>query len=152
MVVARARHGCIGHGNKIPWDRPLDRLRFAQITDGHSVIMGRRTYDSIGRPLPGRRMIVISRDPDLRIDGCEVYGSLDRAIEAARDTDDEPCVIGGASVYQQALDLATVIHLTEIDTLIHGDASFVFDEHNWTESERCKQDDMVFRTLVRKGA
>ena len=105
LVVAVADNGVIGVNNQLPWRLPNDLQRFKSITMGKAIIMGRKTFESIGKPLPGRRNIVVSRRPDLVIDGCTVVNSVQSAIEAA-GKEDELMVIGGADIYRQALPLA----------------------------------------------
>lgn len=111
IIVAAAENGAIGHRGTMPWHLPADLKYFKSVTVGHNVIMGRRTFESIGRPLPGRRNLVISRQPDLTITGCELYSSLETALEAA---DDEAFVIGGAQIYRQAWDKASRLFLTRV--------------------------------------
>ena len=121
----------IGRSGTLPWHLPADLRFFKQTTMGHPVIMGRRTYDSVGRPLPGRTNIVISRDPALQRDGVSVVGSLAEALQKAEDTD-EVFVVGGAEIYRQALPLATRIYLTLIHVELEGDTFFPeLDETKW---------------------
>jgi dihydrofolate reductase len=124
LVCAMASNRVIGAGNRIPWDVPEDRKHFVEVTRGHSVIMGRATWDSIGKPLPKRRNIVISRRPGLQLTGAEVVPSLAAAIELARREDPEPRVIGGAQIYAEALPLATRIYLSVLDAAHTGDTYF----------------------------
>jgi dihydrofolate reductase len=124
IVVAMASNRVIGQGNRIPWDLLEDRKHFVAVTRGHSVIMGRATWESIGKPLPKRRNIVVSRSRDLTIEGVEVTHSLPDAIALARDGDDEPRIIGGAQIYNEALPLATRIYLTILDESHAGDTLF----------------------------
>jgi dihydrofolate reductase len=151
IVVAMARGGVIGRGNDLPWHVPEDLKHFRRLTTGHAILMGRRTHESIGRPLPQRRNIVISRQPDLRIDGCEVVGSLEEAITLARDGGDSmPMVIGGAAIYRAALPLATQLHITEIDRDVEGDVFFpALDRSAFEEVERHPGEtpDVTFITL-----
>lgn len=113
IIVAAAENGAIGLRGAMPWHLPADLKYFKSVTVGHNVIMGRRTFGSIGRPLPGRRNLVISRRHDLQIEGCEVFPSLEAALEAA---DEGAFVIGGAQVYQQAWDRASRLYLTRVHT------------------------------------
>lgn len=132
MIVARAHDGAIGRDNTLPWRLPEDLRHFKATTLGHPVIMGRKTFDSIGRPLPGRRMIVVSGDPAWSHPGCERAGSLDEALTMARTDarghpvpDAEVFIAGGASVYAQALAHADRAVVTEIDLTVEGaDAHF----------------------------
>ena len=136
LVVAVARNGVIGRGNQLPWRLPDDLAYFKRVTMGRPVIMGRRTYESIGKPLPGRTNIVVTRDRGFRVaPGCVVAHSLQEAWEAAEGAE-EACVIGGTSLFEETLPTADVIHLTEVDADVEGDTYFPpFDRGEWTESE-----------------
>jgi dihydrofolate reductase len=123
LIVARARNGAIGKDNGMPWHLPADLAHFKRTTLGRPVIMGRRTWESIGRALPGRRNIVVSRTPGWRAPGAEVVGSLDEAWRAAEGAD-EAFVIGGAQLYAEALPVADRIYLTDIVGEVDGDAFF----------------------------
>jgi dihydrofolate reductase len=136
IIVARARNGVIGRDNALPWHLPEDLRHFKATTLGHPVLMGRRTFESIGRPLPGRRNIVITRDPAWFHEGCERAGSLDDAIQACADVP-EAFVIGGGQVYLEALPRADVLQVTEVDTEPDGDAFFPApDPRHWRLTER----------------
>ena len=136
LIAAVARNGVIGRNGKIPWRLPGDLPRFKRITMGHPVVMGRRTWESLGKPLPGRRNVVLSRAPGLELDGAEVYESLAAAL-AACATASEVFVIGGTEAYREALPLAQRLLLTEIDADIDGDAFFPpFDRSLWRETRR----------------
>lgn len=136
LIAAVARNGVIGRDGGIPWRIPGDLPRFKRITMGHPVIMGRRTWESLGRPLPGRRNLVISRAPDLALPGAEVYPSLRAALDACAGSA-EVFVIGGTDAYREALPLAQRLLLTEIDADIEGDAYFPpFDRSHWREVAR----------------
>jgi dihydrofolate reductase len=124
LIMAMARNGVIGRGGSLPWHVSEDLQHFRRITVGHAIIMGRKTYDSIGRALPKRRNIVVSRKPDSAFPGCETATTLEEAIALARRTDPCPFVIGGATLYEEALPLATEIHLTKIDEDAEGDVCF----------------------------
>ena len=151
FVVAIADGGVIGKNGELPWRIPEDLKHFKNVTMGHAVIMGRKTYDSIGKVLPGRRFVIVSRQPGLAIDGAAVATSVDEAIAIARQTDDEPRVIGGAQIYETALPLATKIYLTEIHRKVDGDAFFHLDRTGFRETERRKgeTDGVEFVTLER---
>lgn len=151
LVLAVAKNGIIGSGGKVPWRVPEDLKHFRLSTTGHAVIMGRKTWDEVGKPLPDRRNIVVSRNADLRLDGAEVVTSLDQAIALARTTDAEPRVIGGAEIYRLALPLATRVLLTEIQLEPEGDTSFTLDRSGFRETERRVGEDAraVFVTLER---
>jgi dihydrofolate reductase len=133
IVVAVAENGVIGAGNQLPWRLPDDLKRFKALTMGKPVVMGRKTYESIGKPLPGRTNIVISRRSDLRLPGCTVVNSLPAAWAAAGDAP-EIAVIGGADIYAQALSSTDVLHLTRVHTTIPGDAWFpALEPAQWRE-------------------
>ncbi len=114
LIVARARHGAIGQANRLPWRLPEDLQHFKETTLGHPILMGRRTFDSIGRPLPGRRNLILSRDPHWQHPGCERVGSIAEAIERCA-TDQTLFIAGGDQVYRLAMARADRILLTEID-------------------------------------
>lgn len=152
LIVAYAVPGrVIGDGERMPWHHPADLKHFRAVTTGHAVIMGRKTWASIGRPLPKRRNLVLSRDATFRADGAEVFADLTAAIAAARAGGDAcPMVIGGGTVYAQALPLATVLHLTEVHEVHAGSVRFPdLDEAHWTETTRRSDPPLVFRELRR---
>lgn len=135
LVVAMARNRIIGRDNQLPWKLPADLAYFKQVTMGHPIVMGRRTYESIGRPLPGRLNIVVSRNPGFRAPGCTVVDSLEAAWRVAGDAA-EVCVIGGTSLFAEALPIADRIHLTEVEADVPGDTYFPeFDRSQWAERE-----------------
>lgn len=139
FVVAVARNGVIGHTNGMPWHLPSDLVFFKRLTMGHPIIMGRKTHESIGKPLPGRMNIVITRDPALRAPGCVVVDSLEAAYRAAGGVD-EVFVIGGAQVYGAAMATIDRIYLTEVEAEIEGDTWFpAIDRSQWTEVELSRQ-------------
>lgn len=136
IIVAMGDNRVIGIENALPWDLPADMKWFRQNTLGKPVIMGRKTYDSIGRPLPKRRNIVISRDTELKIEACEVVNSADAALSLCQD-EEEVMIIGGASFYEQMLDRADRLYLTQVHTAPEGDAHFPeIDAQQWREKER----------------
>lgn len=140
FVVAAAQNRVIGQGNRMPWHLPSDLAFFKRITMGHPIVMGRKTYESIGKPLPGRTNIVITRDPGFRAPGCVVVDSLEAAYRAAGDTD-EVFVIGGAQIYQAAMANVDRIYLTEIQASPEGDTWFPeIDRRQWIETELATQD------------
>ena len=153
LIVAVARNGVIGKDGGLPWHVSEDLKHFKKTTHGHAVIMGRKTHDSIGRPLPKRRNIVVTRQTGTLFPGCEAAHSLDEAIALARATDDCPFIIGGASLYEEALPLATELHLTTIDEDVDGDAYFPEDLSEFVEVESRKGETagVVFRLLRRKA-
>lgn len=135
LIVARAANGVIGAHNTLPWRLPEDLKYFRARTMGHPIIMGRKTWDSLGRPLPGRRNMVVSRNPHFTAQGAETFTSLDAALAVC--TDEEAFVIGGALLYAQALPLVTRIYLTEIHQDFGGDAHFpALDARVWLETSR----------------
>ncbi len=152
LVVAVARNGVIGHRGTLPWHLPEDLKHFKAVTLGHAIIMGRRTHESIGRALPGRRNIVVTREPTAKFEGCEVASSLEAALALARQTDPMPMVIGGAQLYQAALPLVTSVWLTEVNRDVEGDTRLPFNRSDWHEvSRRAGADDVTFFELVRKA-
>jgi dihydrofolate reductase len=135
LVVAMARNRVIGRNNQLPWHLPAELAHFKRVTLGHPVVMGRRTYESIGKSLPGRLNIVVTRNPDFRAPGCTVVASLEAAWKAAGDAA-EVSVIGGTSLFRAALPIADRIHLTEVQADIPGDTFFPeFDRGEWVETE-----------------
>jgi len=126
----------IGINNKLPWHLPADLRHFRRLTTGHPVIMGRRNYESIGKPLPDRTNIVVTRNPDYRAAGCLVTHSLDDAMNSAGN-DSEIFIIGGAEIYRQAFDRANRIFITLIHARIEGDTYFPeFEGPPWREISR----------------
>ncbi|WP_449435306.1 dihydrofolate reductase [Pedobacter steynii] len=123
IVVAIAQNNAIGKNNQLLWHLPADLKHFKQITSGHTIIMGRKTYDSIGRPLPNRRNIVITRNMGLTIEGAEVVTTLEDAL-ALCDNEDEVFIVGGAQIYEQALAKTHRIHLTTVHQNYDGDTFF----------------------------
>ena len=153
LIVAYARNRVIGRDGAMPWHYRDDLQHFKRVTLGHPILMGRRTYESIGRSLPGRRNLVLTRQAGYTAEGCEVFSSLEDALSAARRTDDLPFVIGGAALYRLALPQVTHLYLTEIQEEVQGDTYFPeIDEQAWQETERSQGAEgmLVFRTLVRR--
>lgn len=133
LVVAAARNGVIGRDNGLPWRLPADLAHFKRVTLGYPILMGRRTWESIGRPLPGRQNIVLTRDPSFRAPGASVVHSLAEARAAAAGAE-RLMVIGGAELYRACLAEAEVVHLTEVDAEIEGDARFPpWRREDWQE-------------------
>ena len=123
LIVAMAKNRAIGINNKMPWHLPADFAWFKKNTLGHPIVMGRKTFESIGRPLPGRRNIVISRNGEWRAEGCDVFNSLDAALASC--TPVEPVfVIGGASLYREVLPQANRLYVTEVDATPEADTFF----------------------------
>jgi dihydrofolate reductase len=134
IIVAVAENGAIGSGNRLPWHLPDDLKRFKALSLGKPVVMGRRTFESIGRPLPGRPNIVISRQGGLAIDGVRVAHSLDEALAAAGSVP-EVVVIGGAQIFRQVLPRTDTIHLTRVHARVAGDVFFPeLDPAQWREA------------------
>jgi dihydrofolate reductase len=137
LVAAVADNGVIGNDGDIPWRIPADFAHFKALTLGHVLVMGRATYESIGRPLPGRTTVVLTRDPAWSADGVLVAGSLDEALDLAAGLDSEVFVAGGAGVYAQALDRADAQVLTEVHLSPEGDTCYpAFDRTQWVETRR----------------
>jgi dihydrofolate reductase len=139
LVAAVARGGVIGRDGAVPWHLSEDMARFRELTTGHAVVMGRRTWDSLPerfRPLPGRRNVVVTRNPDWQAEGAERVGSLDEALRRLED-EERVFVIGGAEIYAAALPFADELLLTEIDLDVEGDTFFpAFDLDAYTEASR----------------
>lgn len=138
LVAAVARNRVIGAGGDLPWRLPVDMKRFKAVTIGKPMIMGRKTFDSIGRPLPGRRTIVVTRDRNWSAEGVETAQSLDAALAmAAEGAPDEIVIAGGGEIYAQALPRADRLRLTWVDLEPDGDARFPeFDPAEWRETLR----------------
>jgi dihydrofolate reductase len=157
LIVALGTNRVIGRGAIIPWRLPADQQRFKRLTMGRPLIMGRKTHESIGRPLHGRRNIVVTRQEHYAAEGCEVVDSLDAAL--ARAGDGEVFVIGGSDLYRAALPVADRLYLTLVDLAPEGDVLFpAIDWNEWTEIERTagQVDDKnahphTFVTLERTG-
>ena len=135
LVVAVASNGVIGRDNQLPWKLPDDMSYFKLVTMGHPVVMGRRTYESIGKPLPGRLNIVVTHNRDFQAPGCRVVASLEEAWRAAEGAE-EVSVIGGTTLFEETLPVADRIHLTEVQAEVPGDTFFPrFDRSHWRETE-----------------
>ncbi|VAW76848.1 Dihydrofolate reductase [hydrothermal vent metagenome] len=136
LIAAMAENRVIGRNNQLPWRLSADLQRFKALTMGKPIIMGRKTWESIGRPLPGRTNIVVTRDASYQAEGCVVVHSVDQALKAAADSD-EVMVIGGANLYQQLLERTDRLYLTQVKTNVEGDAWFPeFDMTQWHEIAR----------------
>ena len=155
MIVARSRNHVIGRDNQMPWKISADLQFFKRVTMGHPVIMGRKTWESIGRPLPGRRNIVVSRNAEYQATGGELVGSLDEALTSLSDFE-RVFVIGGEQLFTQAFPKADRLYITEIDLDIDGGDTFfeVPNASDWKEIERTpgSEGDITFSfiTLERK--
>jgi len=151
MVAAMASNRVIGQDGDLPWHEPEDLRHFKRVTAGHAVIMGRKTWATLGKPLPGRRNLVVTRNAAFIAPGAEVFTALAPAIAAARTSDPEPMVIGGGELYRLALPVATRIELTEIRREVFGDATFPeLPAEKWVVAEERVSGDLVFRTWVRR--
>ena len=136
LVAAMANNRVIGKDNQMPWHLPADLKHFKAVTLGKPIIMGRKTYESIGRPLPGRQNIVISRNPDYQLEGCDTATSFKAALELVSGQP-EVMVIGGGQLYRETLSLANQLFLTFIDLDVEGDTQFpAFDDLPLTEIKR----------------
>ncbi|NUT17176.1 MAG: dihydrofolate reductase [Cupriavidus sp.] len=139
LIAAVDRHNAIGRDNDLPWRLPDDLKRFKALTLGKPVLMGRKTAQSLGRALPGRRNLVLTRSGQVPFDGMQAVASLDEALRiAAQDAAAELCVIGGGEIYALCLPRATRMHLTHVDTVVDGaDAYFpAFDASLWRVTQR----------------
>lgn len=141
LIVAATRNQVIGQDNQMPWHLPDDLRYFKQRTLGKPIIMGRKTWESLGRPLPGRLNIVISRQNGIALEGAEVFTDLAQAIQRGQEWATEQgvaevMVIGGGQIYQQALELAQRVYLTRIDLELAGDTFFpVLDAQQWQQTD-----------------
>ncbi|MBB6612078.1 dihydrofolate reductase [Pontibacter sp. Tf4] len=124
IVVAVAENNVIGKDNKLIWHLPADLRFFKNLTMGHPIVMGRKTYESIGKPLPGRTTVIITRQHDFEAPGCIVVNSIDKAIVQAQTIDQDVYIIGGAEIYKQALSKADTIYLTRVHHTFEGDTFF----------------------------
>lgn len=151
-IAAVSRNGVIGREGRMPWHEPEDLRRFKAITMGHAIVMGRKTFESIGRPLPGRRNIVLTRRPGPRFpEGVLHFNSLEAALQACEELGEaEAFVIGGAEIYAAALPLCDRLYLTRIDRDVLGDVEFPpWDPGEWKETSREARGDLMFVTYER---
>lgn len=136
VIVAVAKNNVIGLDNTLPWHLPEDLKRFRALTTGHHIIMGRKTYESLGRLLPDRTTVIVTRNPNYKVEGALTAGSLEAAI-ALSQHDDEAFLIGGAELYQHGLELANKLYVTEIALEVAGDAHFpAVNTVEWQETSR----------------
>lgn len=161
LIVAMDNSRGIGKDNTLPWHISSDLRRFKRVTMGHHLIMGRLTYESIGRPLPGRTNVVVTRNQSYLAEGCLVLHSLSKALQQVESQgEEEVFVIGGGQVFEQVIDVADRIYLTEVDTEVDADVYFPqFIETQWSElvtihQKAGNQDQYrsIFRLLVKKGS
>ena len=150
----------IGVDNKLPWRLSADLKRFRELTMGHHIIVGRKTFDSIGRALPGRRMIVVTRDVNYKADGCDVAHSVEDAINLARERgESEVFICGGAEIYARSIEIVDRMYLTLVEAEVVADTFFPeFDDREWSEREsfyqpadESNQYPFIFKTLVRSS-
>lgn len=137
IIVATSKNRVIGKSNDLIWHLPADLKRFKEMTTHNTIIMGRKTYESIGKPLPNRRSIVITRDINYKLYGCDVVNSLEEALELC---DDNCFVIGGGEIYKQSLIYADKIYLTEIDEDFDGDTYFPELGSEWVKLSKVSFD------------
>lgn len=136
LIVAVAHNHVIGVKNTLPWHLPEDLKRFRALTTGHHIIMGRKTYESLGRLLPGRTTVIVTRNKHYQLEGALVAHSLEAAIKMCKD-DNEPFVIGGAELYKDGLQLANKLYVTEVELEVAGDAYFPeIESKKWKETSR----------------
>jgi dihydrofolate reductase len=160
IIAAMDRKRGIGVDNKLPWRLSADLKRFRDLTMGHHIIVGRKTFESIGRPLPGRRMIVVTRNRAYKAEGCDLVHSVEDALNLARERDEsEVFICGGAEIYAQSIGIADRMYLTLVEAEVAADIFFPeFDEREWSEPERFYQPadeknqyPFTFELLVRRG-
>jgi len=160
LIAAMDKQRGIGLNNQLPWRLPADLKRFRALTMGHHLIVGRKTFDSIGKPLAGRQMIVVTRDKSFAADGCFAAHSLGEAIRLARARgESEVFVCGGAEIYSQSIGSADRLYLTLVEAVVAADTFFPeFDSGEWTEQESAfhlpdekNQFPFTFKLLIRKG-
>lgn len=138
LIAAMDKRRGIGLGNQLPWRLSADLKRFRELTMGHHIIVGRKTFESIGKPLPGRQMIIVTRNSSFRADACLVCHSLDEALALARSRgESEVFICGGAEIYRQTLALADRLYLSFVDAEVEADTFFPeIDNQEWSEQER----------------
>jgi dihydrofolate reductase len=142
IIVAVSENGVIGLNNQLIWRLPDDLKRFKQLTLGHPMIMGRKTFESIGQPLPGRQSIIITRDKNFSFEGTTVVHSLKEAIDEAKKTGtDEAFVIGGGDIYKQVQNITDKLYLTEVHTITEGDTFFKIENPDlWNEIAKTRHE------------
>lgn len=158
IIAAVSDNGVIGKNNTLPWHLKDDLIRFKKLTDGHCIIMGRKCFESIGKALPNRTNIIVSSNENLEIKNCIIKPSLQFAVDYANSTNDNtPFIIGGGSLYSQAINIVNYMYLTEVHTVIDGDVFFPkYDKSKWKliSSEEHKADenndyDVTYKLLKR---
>lgn len=136
IIAAIAENNALGKDNQLIWHLPADLKRFKKVTLNHHIIMGRKTFESLGRPLPNRTTIIISRNTNFKADGCIIVNSLQQALEAAKE-DKNPFILGGAEIYKQAIEIADKLDLTFVHHQFKADAFFPeIDKTIWEETSR----------------
>jgi len=136
IIAAVAENNALGKDNQLIWHLPADLKRFKKVTLNHHIIMGRKTFESLGKPLPNRTSIIITRNKNYQVEGCIVVNSLEQALEAAK-TDENPYILGGAEIYKQALEIADELDLTFVHHPFEADAFFPkIDISVWKETSR----------------
>ena len=136
IIVAVANNNVIGVDNRLPWHLPEDLKRFRALTTGHHIIMGRKTYESLGRLLPNRITVIVTRNKNYQVEGALIANSLEAAIGLCKD-DNEPFLIGGAELYQAGIARANKLYLTQVHTSVNGDAFFAdINLNEWQLSEK----------------
>ena len=159
IIAAMDTKRGIGVENKLPWRLSADLKKFRELTMGHHIIVGRKTFESIGKPLPGRQMIIVTRDRDFKAEGCDVVHSVEEAISLARERGEgELFICGGAEIYAQSIGFANRMYLTFVDAEVAADIFFPeFDEQEWSERESFHQPadeknqyPFTFKSLVRR--
>ena len=136
IIVAVADNNVIGIENTLPWHLPEDLKRFRALTTGHHIIMGRKTYESLGRLLPGRTTVIVTRNKNYSVEGALTAHSLETAVALCKD-DNEPFLIGGAELYKHGIALANKLYLTKVNIRVEGDAFFSdIDQNEWQLSEK----------------
>lgn len=142
LIVAMASNRAIGNNGQMPWHLSADLKKFRQITTGFPIIMGRKTYDAIGRPLPNRTNIIVSTNTDYQADGCVVFNDINSALAHAESLAEQVFIIGGATLYEALLAVADILYITEIHQDFIGDTYFPsFDMNEWAEVAREDIDD-----------
>jgi dihydrofolate reductase len=159
LIVATAKNRVIGKDNRMPWRLPADMAYFKQTTMGHPVVMGRKTYESIGKQLSGRRNIILTRDPDFRAEGCEICHSIEAVLAVARSGEEQEFfIIGGDSVYSALFPFADRLYLTLIEKDFEGDAFFPeIDAQKWrlvsqTQGETNEKNPYEYSFLIYEAA
>ncbi len=157
LIAAASENNALGKDNQLVWHLPNDFKRFKQITSGHYIIMGRKTFESFPKPLPNRTHIIITRQKNYKVEGCHVVNSIEKAIEIS-PKDEEVFIIGGAEIYNQSIDFADKIELTRVHATFDADAYFpeinlnhwklIFEEHHAKDEKH--NFDFTFQTFVKK--